>query len=135
MAVRPHYVQALRETAALERLAGFDPHVAGTPPLGLDLPDSDIDILCHAPDATALTGRLWREFGEYDDFALRQWTDSGRPVMALRRRGMKAEPAFAAARGLTGDSYEALLTLGGLSNEDLLRAGNISNRCCPARRG
>lgn len=167
MTVRPHYLQALRETAVIERLAGFDPHVAGTPPLGLDLPDSDIDILCHAPDPAALAERLWRAFGHRDQFALRQWTKGGRPivagfrangwafeifgavepvaeqagwrhfqierrllalqggrlreaVLALRRQGLKTEPAFAAALGLAGDPYAALLALESLPDEALM---------------
>lgn len=166
MPPRLSYVQALRETAMLESLAGFDPHVAGTPPLGLDLPDSDIDILCHAPDAAALAERIWRAFGECEHFALRQWTQGGRPivagfracgwafeifgaaqpvaeqlgwrhfrverrllaldsglreaVMALRRQGLKTEPAFAVALGLAGDPYEALLALEILPDEALI---------------
>ena len=46
---RRSYEDALAECGVLEALASFDPRVAGTPPLGLDLPDSDIDVLCFAP--------------------------------------------------------------------------------------
>lgn len=149
---------ALRRSGALRRLAGFDPHVAGTPPLRLDTPASDIDLLCHAPDAVAFSAHLWREFGGESGFALWQWRGAGRPVLArfraegwafeifgaaqpvaeqagwrhfvaerrllalggapLRRavraargRGLKTEPAFAAALGLGGDPYAALLAL------------------------
>ncbi|WP_413776421.1 DUF4269 domain-containing protein [Rhodopseudomonas sp. P2A-2r] len=35
-------------------LALFDPHVVGTLPLGIDRPDSDIDIVCHAKDPHAI---------------------------------------------------------------------------------
>ena len=41
----PHDV-ALQRTDVMALLAPYDPHVAGTPPLGLDLTDSDIDIVC-----------------------------------------------------------------------------------------
>ncbi|WP_081952646.1 DUF4269 domain-containing protein [Rhizobium sp. YS-1r] len=41
---RPHYTEALSRMDLLETLAPFDPRVAGTPPLGLDAPTSDIDV-------------------------------------------------------------------------------------------
>jgi hypothetical protein len=56
---RPPYADALARTGLLARLAPFDPHVAGTPPLGLDLPSSDIDLLCFAPDAVAFARAMW----------------------------------------------------------------------------
>ncbi len=164
---RPDYREALSASGVLERLGAFDPHVAGTPPLGLDLPDSDIDVLCHAPDAATFAELVWTCFGALEGFALRQWTASGRPViatfrahgwtfeifaaaesvarqagwrhflierrllalggaafrnrvMALRRQGAKTEPAFAAALGLDGDPYAALLALEPLTTEALI---------------
>lgn len=63
-------------------LAPFDPHVAGTPPLGIALPSSDIDILCHAPDPGALAALLWGRLRDRADFSLRQWTGDGRPIIA-----------------------------------------------------
>jgi hypothetical protein len=41
------------------------------------------------------------------------------PVLALRQRGMKTEPAFAAALRLGGDPYLALLDLGEQDDETL----------------
>jgi hypothetical protein len=155
---RPDYREALRRVGALDLLEPFDPHVAGTPPLGLDVAGSDIDILCHAPDAKAFAQQVWTHFAELDEFSMHQWTNSGRPViagfvaegwafeifgavkpiaqqagwrhfrieerllalygdalrtriMALRCAGMKTEPAFATAFGLSGDPYAALLEL------------------------
>jgi hypothetical protein len=152
------YLEALDRLGVLSRLAAFDPHIAGTPPLGLDLPSSDIDVLCHAPDAVAFTEAAWARFGGEEDFRMQQWTADGRPViasfcahgweieifghprpvseqagwrhflverrllelggdafrsavMAERRRGLKTEPAFAAALGLDGDPFETLLLL------------------------
>lgn len=139
-------------------LRAFDPHIAGTPPLGLDLPASDIDILCHAPDPAVFAAVVWDRFRNGSGFALRQWIGDGRPViagfhahgwafeifgaaapvreqagwrhfdverrllalggaplreavMAGRHRGLKTEPAVAAALGLSGDPYAALLDL------------------------
>lgn len=42
--------RALAESGVLERLAAFDPVLAGTYPLDLSVAGSDLDILCHAPD-------------------------------------------------------------------------------------
>lgn len=79
---RPPYAEALRDCGVLDALAEFDPHVAGSPPLRLDLPTSDIDILCCAPDAEAFTGAAWTAFSEHAEFAVRQRLDAGRAVVA-----------------------------------------------------
>ncbi len=151
----------------IERLSGFDPHVAGTPPLGLDVATSDIDILCHAPDPIGFARRVWDSFRGEQDFVLRQWTEKDRPVIASfrahgwmfeifgavqpvaeqagwrhfqverrllalggpgfrdnliarRRAGAKTEPAFAAALGLPGDPYAAMLELADQSDAALV---------------
>jgi len=62
-------------------LAQYDPHIAGTPPLGLDLPTSDVDVLCCAHDYAAFATTLWSSYSNEADFSLRQWTTQGRPVI------------------------------------------------------
>ncbi|MFQ5652548.1 MAG: DUF4269 domain-containing protein [bacterium] len=42
-------------------------------------------------------------------------------MLALRGRGMKTEPAFAACFGLRGDPYRALLDLEALNEQELER--------------
>lgn len=79
---RPPYRDALRNSGILTILAAFDPHLAGTPPLGIALPASDLDVLCHAPDAAAFTRVLWEAFSAYPEFSLRQWTQGDKPVIA-----------------------------------------------------
>lgn len=163
---RPGYRQALQATRLLDLLHPYDPHVAGTPPLGLDLPSSDIDILCHAADTIAFTRVVWEALAGMTGFSMHQWTGGGRPVVAAfkaqgwsfeifaslqpvaeqagwqhflverrllalggelfrsrvmhhRQVGSKTEPAFAAALGLAGDPYQALLQLQRQSDGDL----------------
>lgn len=66
----------------MRTLAEFDPHLAGTLPLGVALPTSDVDILCHAADPDAFAIALWTAFSGETDFSLRQWIISDRPVIA-----------------------------------------------------
>jgi hypothetical protein len=76
------YLQAIDRLKILEILRDCDPHVAGTLPLGIDVPGSDIDILCHAADPVAFTQLVWSAFGEQVEFSIRQWIREERPVIA-----------------------------------------------------
>ena len=71
---RPNYVDAVTGARVAERLEGFDWRVVGTPPLGIALASSDIDIVCHTPSYERFADILWRSFSECVDFSLRQWT-------------------------------------------------------------
>jgi hypothetical protein len=79
---RRSYERALAECDVLGRLAPFDPRAAGTPPLGLDLPGSDIDVLCFAPDARAFTDAVWHNFSSAPAFTAKQLMREPRPVVA-----------------------------------------------------
>jgi len=79
---RPHYLEVLDDLRVLAKLAAFDPRVVGTPPLGLDLPGSDIDVICHAPDAAVFAEAAWTLLGEQAAFTMWQKTGAGRPVIA-----------------------------------------------------
>ena len=171
------YENALAECGVLEVLAPFDPRVAGTPPLGLELPGSDIDVLCFAPDSHRFIDTVWRAFSDTPAFTAKQWVDPPRPViasfevadwrielygeaapveqqrgwrhfsverrllalggrdfraavLAVRRQGIKTEPAFATVLGLSGDPYIAMLDLdeqGDHSLISMLRALGFAN--------
>ncbi|UYY57119.1 DUF4269 domain-containing protein [Sphingomonas sp. S2-65] len=79
---RVHYLEALERTEILAKLSAFSPHVVGTPPLALDLPTSDIDVICFAPDADAFTCAVWNAFGLRPEFRMWQWIGGARPVVA-----------------------------------------------------
>jgi len=66
----------------MTKLVAFDPRVAGTPPLGLDQPTSDVDVLCHALDPAAFAACVWATFSTAADFSIRQWIGADRPVIA-----------------------------------------------------
>ncbi|HEX4185785.1 MAG TPA: DUF4269 domain-containing protein, partial [Stellaceae bacterium] len=76
------YREALRRVGIMKALAEFDPRVAGTLPLGVALPTSDLDILCHAADPEAFAIALWAAFSGAREFSLRQWVIADRPVIA-----------------------------------------------------
>lgn len=77
---RATWLDALADSRVSAHFAAFDPHVAGTPPLGIDLPDSDIDILCHAPDGAAFCAAAWA-WRDRPGFALFQQRDGDRATV------------------------------------------------------
>ena len=79
---RLRYLEVLERTEVMAKLAAFNPHVVGTPPLGLDLSTSDIDVICFAPDADAFTCAVWKAFGPRPEFRMWQWIGRDRPVVA-----------------------------------------------------
>lgn len=156
---RRSYQAALAECGVLRVLAQYSPRIAGTPPLGLDISGSDIDVLCFAPDLHTFAECVWQTFSHAPAFTLKRLLRPPRPVvasfeaagwrielygevipveqqrgwrhfaverrlldlggealkravLARRHSGIKTEPAFAAAPGLSGDPYLALLDLG-----------------------
>lgn len=63
--------QEFLERAGLYRLlAPFDPVLAGTIPLGIETPDSDLDILCEVADHDAFSHRVHQSFSSYPEFSL-----------------------------------------------------------------
>jgi hypothetical protein len=75
------YQDAVSRSGIMECLRDFDPHLVGTPPLGLALPSSDIDILCHAPNLNAAAELMWKKLCSREHFLMRQWRDGGRPII------------------------------------------------------
>jgi hypothetical protein len=167
MSVRVPYQAAVQRLDIMRILAAFDPHVVGTLPLGVDRPDSDIDIVCHAKDPEAIIDVIWQHFCALEGFTLYQWSANGRPLIArfeaegwpfevfagtdpvyeqpgwqhfavekrlldiggpvfrtaiaaLRMDGVKTEPAFAMALGLSGNPYRHVGALFHRSDEHLI---------------
>ena len=79
---RAGYREVVDRAGILAALKEFDPHIAGTPPLNLDVPTSDIDILCYAPDPCRFTLAVWKSFGSRQNFRMWQWSGTDRPVLA-----------------------------------------------------
>lgn len=162
-------VSAQRYPGAAEEVGIEEEWVlAGTVPLNVDLPGSDLDVLVHAVNAEAVRDELYVWFSEMPRFKVwehstelgawcvafdtqqypveffiqavplrqqralrhlvaehlllqRHGEDLRQQIKVLKASGLKTEPAFAKALGLSGDPYLALLDptsfLHGKSNE------------------
>lgn len=80
--MRLSYQQALAQTGILAALEAFDPHVAGTPPLGIDIATSDIDILCAYADPEAFTAAVVAACADMESFSISQWREAPRAIVA-----------------------------------------------------
>lgn len=79
----PPWREALSGSGVLDLLAGFDPRIAGTLPLGISLAGSDIDILCHAPEPNDVADCLWQASEWLSGLTLWRWTSGERPLVAI----------------------------------------------------
>lgn len=63
----------LVESEIFERLKEYNPILTGTIPIGIDLPESDLDIICECTNHDLFCNRLKIHFGKYDDF--KSWSN------------------------------------------------------------
>ncbi len=61
----------LKHFQVFEILRDYHPLLAGTIPIDIDLPESDLDIICECSDSEAFTLFLERNFEKYKDFNVR----------------------------------------------------------------
>jgi len=152
--------RVLTALGILDALAPFHARLVGSIPIDVDIPGSDLDIICQADDLDALAQLLKERYGRLSRFRIAFKTRYNHPVLvcefeyggfpiqvygsptpverqrgwvhmaaeahllaqggekareavrALKRTGMKTEPAFAQVFGLSGDPYETLYTMG-----------------------
>ncbi|NHB69811.1 GNAT family N-acetyltransferase [Perlabentimonas gracilis] len=64
----------LNELAIFDYLKKYNPILTGTIPIEIDVPDSDLDIICECKDHTAYAKDLTDKFGKYLDFQI--WTNT-----------------------------------------------------------
>lgn len=60
---------ALVNAGIFKQLSAFSPVLAGTIPLGISIPGSDLDVLCCAPELDRFDTVLCYSFGQLTDFA------------------------------------------------------------------
>jgi hypothetical protein len=73
-----HALAALR---VLPLLRPFDPILAGTVPLGIDIPGSDLDVVCEAADVDVFAQYLCDIFGSCMGFRLQRTSMYGLPTV------------------------------------------------------
>ena len=64
------YHEVLEELDVLQLLARYEPMVIGTPPLGIDVPTSDIDIACTADELKRFKRDAQRLFSHHAAFTV-----------------------------------------------------------------
>jgi hypothetical protein len=72
---------ALEALQIFPLLRAFDPVLAGTIPLDIDIPGSDLDIVCYAKDVNTFAQCLHDTFGHCAGFVLRRETFDGLPTV------------------------------------------------------
>jgi hypothetical protein len=68
---------ALVELGIFEDLKRFNPILTGTIPLDIDLPESDLDIICECQDHLEFVGLLWKLFANQDGFNVKSYNLNG----------------------------------------------------------
>lgn len=81
--------ELLHQEGVWEKLHDYSPVMAGTIPLGIDVPGSDIDIICRTPDLPYFAEYLTRTFRFYPYFSVR--TDNGHVVCRFEISGYEVE--------------------------------------------
>jgi hypothetical protein len=73
--------RALTSLGIMGILAPFDARLAGTIPIDVDIPGSDLDILCHARDLDALEAVLTTHFATLPRFRCTRKVRYGHPIL------------------------------------------------------
>jgi hypothetical protein len=82
---RTDYEIAVHQLGIMDALAAYDPHIAGTPPLGIHTEASDIDILFSTQAPGIFVADVWRLYADMNGFRIWQWTSKDRPIVATFR--------------------------------------------------
>ncbi len=89
--MKPDYKLVLEKLNLPTALTEYDPVVIGTPPLGIDIEESDIDIACYAPNLTEFETSTSKTFGHLNDFSIQHCTVQDQPTLITTFRHMNWE--------------------------------------------
>jgi hypothetical protein len=121
---------ALIELDLLSVLAEYDPKLAGTIPIRLDMPHSDLDLVCCVYDLDAFERLLAAHYNDFDEFSIHRTEKNALPVSIcrFRHRDFPVEVFGQPRPTHEQNAYKhliaeaRLLRLGGSEAEDALRA-------------
>lgn len=74
---------SLRESRVLEILRDYDPVLVSTVCVDLDIPSSDLDVICEARDLEAFSTFLSSTFGTFRGFSIRR-SDRSQPAIVAQ---------------------------------------------------
>jgi hypothetical protein len=60
--------EVLKGSGVMDNLRQYQPVLCGTYPLGINIPGSDLDIVCECNDLTQFEEKLTRYFSKYEDY-------------------------------------------------------------------
>lgn len=80
---RDPYQQVLDDLGVLQALAEFEPTIIGTPPLGIDVSTSDIDVACTASDLSRFKSAATARYGDRPGFAVKDLKHFGAPALGV----------------------------------------------------
>ena len=69
--------QTLIKYKVFEKLSAFNPLLAGTIPIDIDIPESDLDIICYWQNVSDFIALLEKSFATEQNFNLREETING----------------------------------------------------------
>ena len=69
--MKPNYKDVLEDLQALEKLSQYQPVIIGTPPLGIHIESSDIDIACSSSNLEDFECTVGKRFGDLKSFSTR----------------------------------------------------------------
>lgn len=76
--------RALKVVGVFQTLASYDPILTGTIPLGINLPESDLDIVCQAIDLEAFASLMRKTYSAYPEFSILKKTVKNIPSLVTR---------------------------------------------------
>lgn len=73
----------IKDAGIFDKLASFDPILVGTIPLQIDIPGSDVDILCCYENNNAFIGYIFSEFGSQKNFKMNSFPKYGNDAVTF----------------------------------------------------
>ena len=76
--------QALTDTQVFEHLKEYSPVLAGTIPLDVDIPESDLDVICSSDNLEKFAMEVEKHFGNEEAFSVHHTVKRDQPTVIAR---------------------------------------------------